>query len=149
MKQTLLVAIAFFMVLLIFILLSSLGVYMMMNGLTWKDFPGPKVSDSYSFNEKMHFLKKSTIQADVISVGSSMTLNNLNSISVVNNLATESYINTGSWGMTMKDDFTLLKILCGARCLKVLIINSCLADFQQTDKNIDCEILKKYLLRNK
>jgi len=113
-----------------------------------KDLPAPNLSNSYSYNEKMEFLRKNKINSDIIAIGSSMSLNNLNSIIITKRLKSDSYINTASWGMSMKDNFLLLKTLSDLHNPKTLIVCSNILDFQQKEKNVKYPILKHYLTPN-
>ena len=116
--------------------------------ISTKDIPAPKVSDSYSFNEKMEFLRTTKIDADIIAIGSSMSLNNLCSKTITDELHSTSFLNTASWGMSMKDDFFLLKILSEIHKPSTIIIASNTVDFSQADKKVDFLALKKFLLSN-
>jgi hypothetical protein len=119
------------------------------NGLDIKDIPAPNLSDSYSYNEKMQFLHARKINAGILAVGSSMTLNNLNSEIITQQLNSTSYLNMGSFGMSLKDDFLLLQILLKSDTCNTLIITSNIIDFQLKDKRIDYRILNDYLSSNK
>ncbi len=74
-----------------------------------KHFAAPKLTTSYSFNEKLRVLPKSPVK--ILGIGSSMTFNNLISPVVVQNFEEESFFNTSSWGMTVYDVYHFSKIL--------------------------------------
>jgi len=110
--------------------------------------PAPNLSDSYSFNEKMLFLKNTPKdEINVIGLGSSMALNNLHSKSIAGKY--NSYLNVGSWGLSMKDDFYLLKIIQNIYHPKIIILSSNIVDFQQVDKKINFSELNSYINSNK
>jgi hypothetical protein len=109
------------------------------------DIPAPHLSDSYPYNEKIKFLHEHGAEADIITIGSSMSLNNLSSDVITERLGSHSYINTASWGMSMKDDYLLLKILTETRNPHTLVIASNIPDFQTWDKKVKYVILKDYV----
>lgn len=129
--------------------LCSVFLYLNYYRINLKDLPAPNLSNSYSYNEKMEFLQKNKINLDIIAIGSSMTLNNLNSKIITKRLKSDSYINTASWGMSIKDNFLLLKTLSDLHTPKTLIVCSNILDFQQKEKNVKYPILKHYLTSNK
>jgi hypothetical protein len=114
-------------------------------GLTLNDIPPPPLSDSYSLNEKMEFLRKSAKSAKIIAIGSSMSLINLHSKTITDELHCDSFLNTSSWGMTMKDNFHLLKILSDIYTPTTLIIVGNIGDFTEKKKHINYPILKNYI----
>jgi len=120
--------------------------YMYLNKLTISDAPAINIANEYSFNEKMLFLNKSNKNAEIISMGSSMSLNNLNSSVVVDRLNSKAYINTASWGMSIKDDFLFLKLIYPIYQPKTLIISSNIIDFQNEPKKIKYDVLENYLV---
>ena len=59
--------------------------------------PGPKITNSYSYNEKMKFIMNREVnQPEIIAVGSSITFNNLNSDIIVGSFNTKSFLNLSS-----------------------------------------------------
>jgi len=111
------------------------------------DRPAPNLSTSYSFNEKMLFLAQheGEQQIDVLSLGSSMSLNNLHSRTITEIFGTEEYINTASWGANMQENFALLQILEPIYEPKTLIIATNLCDFKESTKTIRYDMLDDYL----
>jgi len=95
-----------------------------------KYIPGPKITTSYSYNEKMKFIVNSDIkQAEVLAVGSSVTFNNLNSEIVKNSFQTESYLNLSSWGLRMNDSYLMIKQMVPYYNPKTIIMVSSPVDF--------------------
>lgn len=125
--------------------ISIVGFYFYRNKITINDLPALNFSDSYSFNEKIRFLKTKEKKETVIAIGSSMTQNNLHSKTTLANLDSRNYLNTSSWGMSLGDDFNLLKKLNSIYKIKQLIIVSNIIDFQQQDKHIDFKFVESYL----
>ena len=69
----------------------------------------PILSDSISFDAKAYELRKLKLkQVDIIVVGSSIALNDLNSKIIKENF-TQSYFNFGVWNLQIGDDYPLLK----------------------------------------
>jgi len=128
--------------------LCCIVLYVVYFKISVNDIPAPNISNSYSFNEKMEFLRKKKIDADIIVIGSSMSLNNLYSKTITDELHSTSFLNTASWGMSIKDDFLLLKRLSEIHKPSTLIIASNTIDFSQTDKKVDYVSLKQFLESN-
>lgn len=127
------------------IILLLIVVYAFKYNTTINDLPAPNFSNSYSFNEKILFLKKSDISPEVLAIGSSMTLNNLHSQTVINKLKTKKYLNVASWGMSIQEEYQLLKQLTLIYKPKKIIIACSIVDFKKNDKNIDYFLIHKYL----
>lgn len=117
--------------------------------ITSNDIPALNFSDSYSFNEKVLFLNKKPKYANALAIGSSMTLNNLHSKTVIQHLGNDKFINTGSWGMSIIDDFQFLKSLNKVYKIKTLIVSSSLIDFTQREKQIDFNFVESYMHNSK
>lgn len=105
--------------------------------------PPPNASNSISLNAKVLFLKNnfSEVDIDVLSIGSSMSLNNINSEA----FADTKYLNASSWGLNMKEIFNLLKIYNIKYNPKTLIISSNLSDFNISQQEIDYTSINEYL----
>ncbi len=129
----------FFKKIILFILFSSLfficiiGSYVYKYDLDWDDIPPPKFTSSFSFNDKLEFSRNKKV--DILSIGSSMTLNNLSSKIVMDRLKSKSYLNLSSWGVKLKTDFDLLKIQTKIKKPKSLIFVSNIIDFTAKGKN--------------
>jgi len=135
----------------VFNLLLTIGLsvsYLVYYKITFTDIPPPNFSNSYSYNEKMKFARKASIRPDVIAIGSSMSLNNLDSETIKKRLNTDSYLNLSSWGMSLKDIYNLLKIQSEIHKPHTLIMSSGIVDFQEVDKNVDYVTLEEYLRSN-
>ena len=112
-----------------------------------KDLPVPNISNSYSFNNKINFMRNK--KADIITIGSSMSLNNLNSNLIVEKFKTDSYLNYSSWGLNCHDIYSLLKIISARHKPSTLIVSSYLRDFMSIDKKFDTKQVSSYLNSSK
>ena len=130
------------------ILLSALivGGYAFKYHVSFKDFPSPPLSDSYSLNEKIEFLRTSKKDATTLAIGSSIALNNLHSETVANRIHSK-FLNTSSWGMNMVDNYTLLKTLNRTyRYTNTVIIASSISEFELPAKKVEYDKVEKYLV---
>lgn len=128
-----------------FYTLIIIFLYFYLNRLSLNDFPAPNLSNSYSFNEKMLFLREHINKTRIISIGSSTSLNNLSSESIVDNFDSRSYINTSSWGMSTKDTYNFFKYIYPLFQPKTIFIASTVQDFQREEKIIRYSILNDFL----
>lgn len=130
-----------------FLIISFLLIiyYILTYNTTIEDIPAPRLSDSYSLNEKIAFLRKNKKSAEIVSIGSSISLNNLNSETVVKYFGTESYLNTSSWGMNMQDNYSLLKMINEIYHPKILIIASSISEFETPSKQVDYTLVENYV----
>jgi len=115
--------------------------------------PGPKITNSYSYNEKMKFIVERNIQEpQLIAVGSSITFNNLNSNVVLEEFKTNSYLNLSSWGLRMNDSYLLTTQLLPTLKPNTVIMMSSPVDFygstiKYNSKNIKDFVDDKNLLK--
>lgn len=123
-------------------------IYFMKNQIFDSDIPALKFSNSYSFNEKILFLRNCSKESNVLAIGSSIALNNLFSKTVIKELKTEKFLNTASWGMSMKDDYAFLKSLNKIYKIKSIILACNIGDFYHSRKDIDFEFVENYLFFN-
>jgi len=107
-----------------------------------KNLAPPNFSNSISFNSKIDFMAQK--KADVISVGSSMTTNNLHSKVIVDGF-NKSYLNLSSWGMRIKDTYRLIKVYSIYHKPEVIIIASNMVDFQGYYKRFKEEDIVDYI----
>jgi hypothetical protein len=111
-----------------------------------EDVPGPKITNSYSLNEKLHFLeKRKGLQADILAIGSSITLNNTHSGVIVKRLKTDSYLNTGAWGLRIPNIYSMTKSLLHEFNPKKVILTTNVVDFYPQEINIEMDEVKAYL----
>jgi hypothetical protein len=127
--------------------LVMIGVYVFKYKISTNDIPAPPLSDSYSLNEKIEFLRATKKDAQVLAIGSSIALNNLHSETVFERMhQNESdFLNAASWGMNMGDNYSLLKIINEVYHPEVLIIASSMSEFELPAKKADYKRMQKYL----
>jgi hypothetical protein len=112
--------------------------------------PPPNVSNSISLNAKVLYLKDNLPKGniDILSIGSSMSLNNINSNSIAKNQYNKNYINVSSWGLNIEESFNLLKTYNIKYNPKTVIISSNLVDFFISKQKIKYNIINKFLASN-
>ena len=89
---------------------------------------------SICFDSKIYELKnKGDAYFDLISIGSSMTLNHLNSDLFVEQLSNKSYYNVSAWGQTISQDYQLLQLLVPKYKPKHIFIVSYPSDFNNRE----------------
>ena len=143
----------FFLFFLQLLVLSTifLACYFCTYDLSFRDMPPPNLSESYSFNNKMEFLRGQKKQARILANGSSMTLNNICSQTVTEELHTDSFLNTSSWGISMEDNFNLLKIFSEIYRPAIVLLVSNIGDFQKfkkLKKKIQYPLVHGYICSN-
>lgn len=100
-------------------------------------FPLPNFSNNISFNAMIHNIRHNHINdsIDVLAVGSSMTLNNVDSNTIVKYLG-KNYLNASAWGNNIEEDFNLLTTFLPFYDIKYLIISSYYGDFHGGDVDL-------------
>jgi hypothetical protein len=124
------------------------GIYVAIYHVSAKDIPSPPLSDSYSLNEKLEFLRAHKKDAPVLAIGSSIALNNLHSETVAKRVHGGPYLNASSWGMNMGDNYSLLKVVYEVYHPTTLIIASSISEFELPAKKADYKLIQKYLTAN-
>ena len=119
--------------------------YFFINNYNFDDLPSLPISNSYTLNEKIKFLHDKENNPKILSIGSSMTLNNLDSELIIQKFNSNSYLNLSSWGVSMKDNFDLLKIITVQSKPKFIILACNILDFHNNNKCINFTFLQKYL----
>ena len=125
------------------IFIVSAGLYYHRKHIPFNHIPPPMITNSDGYNDKLLFARNK--QADIVAIGSSMSLNNINSDEITHYFKSDSYLNLSSWGMTPKDVFYLMETYASIHKPKAFIINGSLEDLEQEDKKVDYAALKKYL----
>lgn len=110
--------------------------------------PAPALSDSYSLNEKIEFLRRRNKNQHFLAMGSSIGLNNLSSEIIIDNIQPKTFLNASSWGMNMEDNYFLFKILYEIYHPDTLIFASSISEFEMPSKQVDYSLVKKYLNTN-
>lgn len=111
------------------------------------EMPAPRFSTSESFNEKARWIHNlPNIKCDVLIIGSSMALNNVDGSSLKKLTQGKSVLNLGSWGLTNAETATLLKYVAPLCKPKVIIFATFYGDFDnQIEKKINWELFESYL----
>lgn len=98
------------------------------SGARW--FPAPRITPNLSVNEKLAFAKSRFAQGvDVLALGSSMTLNNLNSAAVMQHFGQVRYLNAGGWGIGAAGLSMLGPVLVDRLDPRLVIVSTNLMDF--------------------
>lgn len=135
----------FFLKFLFFSLLVSVCcilIYGLYYDVSYENIPPPEISDSYSLNDKLNFIRNK--EANIIAIGSSMSLNNISSDVVVNKVG-KSYINASSWGLNMMDVYKILRMYAKYNKLKTLMIASNIIDFNSPSKKMSMNELNEFI----
>lgn len=107
-----------------------------------------RFTNSISYDAKIYETRRLTENNfDYIAIGSSMTLNNLNSdvLQGFLNERGENFYNFASWGTTMSDNQIWLEILLEKYNPKGVIIFSSMEDFEGNAKPIDKDAVSAYI----
>ncbi|GAA4092465.1 hypothetical protein [Mucilaginibacter panaciglaebae] len=90
----------------------------------------PLLTNSVSFDAKIdHFRQHHIKQVDILAIGSSMTVDNINSKVITDSLS-RSYYNLASWGLQMSDLKNLLEYYTPRLKPRYVIIASSTRDFE-------------------
>jgi hypothetical protein len=93
-----------------------------------EQLPPPPFTGSISFDEKAVWLSKHLSEpCDILAIGSSMTVNNLDSSVFVDH----SFINASSWGMKIQQTDFFLETLLGYLSPKTVIVITAAIDFER------------------
>jgi hypothetical protein len=126
----------------------SILAFIYIENIDINEFPALNFSDSYSYNEKIRILKLHQKADSIFAIGSSMTLNNIDSKTIIKSLKTSNFFNAASWGMSLGDDLNLIKYLDKNYTLRKVIIISNIVDFNHKDKMINYNYIDSYLKDN-
>lgn len=121
-------------------------VYVKVEGIDLKYIPPPRIANNISFNDKMVFANHK--EASHIAIGSSMSLCNLYSETILKSLGTDSYLNLGSWGLNIADSYTILKNYARIRMPETILMSSNLVDFCPKQVMFDTDEVFSFLTSN-
>jgi hypothetical protein len=109
--------------------------------------PAPRLSTNPAFNEKIRWLKSHTGNGcDILILGSSMGLNNMDGLDIANSLPGATVVNAGSWGMSIADLDKMLAVMLTRCTPKVIVFAVFLGDFTNAwNKDIEWNEVDKYL----
>lgn len=108
-------------------------------------WPAPQYSDSYSFNEKLSFLRDHQSKQATYVVGSSMCLNNFSGQAYAQRTGDSSLMNIASWGLSVKDSYLWLSHLAQLHQPRHVILLTNYVDFCQVNKQLQLDDAISYL----
>lgn len=108
------------------------------------DIPAPKLTWSYSLNEKLFAFDN--YNCDYLCIGSSIALNNVNSEAVAEGLATDRYFNFASWGTRTVDLYPFLKVYLDKYHPKLIFLASNIMDFEPTEQDLEADQIRERIL---
>ncbi|MBK6753153.1 MAG: hypothetical protein IPH53_10765 [Flavobacteriales bacterium] len=95
-------------------------------------FPAPKVTNNIALNEKLAFAKRNMPEGvDVLGLGSSMSLNNLNSKAVMEHFGAVRYLNAGAWGVGAAELSEVGPLLVDRLKPRIVLLSTNLMDFKR------------------
>lgn len=133
---------------------AALATYVWIN---FDHFPAPKLSRNVSLNEQLLRVKRvldgewkysKDGGVNILAIGSSMTLNNLNSGVVVDHFKDSSYLNTGAWGARISQTNAIASLLIDELKPRTVILVSNMDDWiKGEDYVVDTALFRRYLTR--
>jgi hypothetical protein len=111
----------------------------------YKDLPDPAISGSSYFNEKLAILRSRP--ADIIGIGSSVTDNNLDSKTIINEFGTKSFFNLGAGGLVNKSMYETISIYNTVHKIKKIFIIGAFNDYCYDGFHPDYLRLRNFLTR--
>lgn len=121
-----------------FIPLLTFGIFMFVKIVGVDNIPPVQVSNSVALNDKILFCNHHKLSEN-ISIGSSMTLNNANSESIIKFLNSDDYLNLSSWGLRIEDVYVLFIEYAKVKIPKNVFIISSYKDFASKEINYNKE----------
>ena len=106
---------------------TGLGAFILWN----RDYiPAPRLTANVAINEQIHRIAgMPEAKADVLALGSSMTLNNLASAPVTEHFGTTRYVNAGAWGFSAGELVHVAPVLVEHLKPHTMIVVTNLMDF--------------------
>ncbi len=104
-----------------------------------------KITNSYSFNEKIRWLP-APHKIDIMAFGSSVSQNNLSSEAITAGFGTSSYLNVSSWGLKITDMQALLPVFIELYHPDIVICASDIIDFESPSIKYAPEEVKEAIL---
>jgi hypothetical protein len=111
-----------------------------------KQLPAPRLSSSESFNEKARWLRElESKQCDVLVIGSSMALNNVDWAFIRPALNDMTVVNTASWDMSISASAAMLKYIAPVCKPKFIVLVAFFGDFNSKGHQpIDWQLFQDY-----
>jgi hypothetical protein len=128
-------------------------------GYVWlyrEHFPAPRLTRNVSLNEQLKRVKQvvdgdrggsGTRRVNYLAVGSSMSLNNLNSRAVLEHFGDSSYLNTGAWSTRIHQTALLTPMLMARLHPHTLLLTSNMEDWMHGEDyfKVDTTLIGQYL----
>ena len=103
-----------------------------------------RITNSYSFNEKVKYLPPPS-EKQILTIGSSMSLNNLDSPLITKYFKTTNYLNTSVWGLSIMDVRGLISVFQEMYHPKTVICVSNVMDFATPQIQYDIVELSSFM----
>jgi hypothetical protein len=113
-----------------------------------KFMPAKKVTNSYPLNEKLSFLSD-TSPAEILAIGSSITVNNLSSNIITKVFKTSSFVNVGSYGFSIAHTAATIATFEDIYKPRTVIICSTLEDFKLNYIKFETTAIKEAIFNQK
>lgn len=140
-------------------ILFSLLIAAVIAGYCWiykEYFPAPRLTRNVSLNEQMkrvrkisngHFDHSPNGTVNLLAVGSSMSLNNLNSQAVIEHFKDSNYVNVGSWSTRMNQTAKISALLIDILKPRTVLLTSNMEDWMTTPDyfTVDTIMLRDYI----
>lgn len=106
-----------------------------------------RFTNSISFDAKLFYIKESKKldNVEILIIGSSMGLNNINTEILASGINNENILNISSWGLKVHEIFDLLKLIDLSKVKKIIYINQYFDFYGESINEYDKETVKKYL----
>lgn len=101
--------------------------------LLWNrdNIPAPRYTSNVALNEQVYRISQlPTGSADILAVGSSMTLNNLASAPVTRHFGSTAFVNSGAWGMGIMESADLMPELVSRLAPSTILMVTNLMDMK-------------------
>lgn len=131
-----------------FVPIFLLGVYLFVHSVGEKYIPPARISNSVSYNDKIKFCNESRLKEN-ITIGSSMSLNNVHSESIINFLHSDNYLNTASWGTKIYDNYNFLREYLSVKKVSTIFMLSSINDFAKSEISYDVSNISNVLTTDK
>ena len=109
--------------------------------------PAPRLSPSLSFNEKIKWLKPNAESCDILIIGSSIALNDIDGPYLQKELPNYSIVNAGAWGLSIAETSNFLEIIAPICNPKVVILAVDYSAFILTPSVQNWSAISKYFER--
>lgn len=109
-----------------------------------------RFSNSISFDAKISFLKKSNRldNTEIIIIGSSMGLNNINTRALSESLNNKNILNLSSWGLKVNEIYDFLQIIDLSKVKKIIYLNQYFDFYGESINSYPKNEIKDYLYEN-